>query len=202
MNKQEFFAALRKGLSGLPEEDIERSVDFYGEMIDDRIEDGLTEEQAIADIDSVEKIVKQTLSEIPLAKLVKAKAKPKRALKVREIVLLVLGSPVWIPLVLAAALILLSVYIVIWSVVVSLYAVDLSFAVTGVSGIVGAFAYAAISSGNMAGTVIFFGTGLICAGLSIFMLFGFNQIAKWILLLSKKILLCIKSMFIRKGEIR
>ena len=34
MNKHEFLAELRKGLSGLPKEDIEKSVAFYGEMID------------------------------------------------------------------------------------------------------------------------------------------------------------------------
>lgn len=39
MNKQEFLGALRRGLLGLPEEDIENSVEFYSEMIDDRIDE-------------------------------------------------------------------------------------------------------------------------------------------------------------------
>ncbi len=43
MNKQAFLTQLRKGLSGLPQEDIEERLAFYSEMIDDRIEEGLSE---------------------------------------------------------------------------------------------------------------------------------------------------------------
>ena len=47
MNKQEFLAQLRKGLSGLPKEDIDERLTFYSEMIDDRMEDGIPEETAV-----------------------------------------------------------------------------------------------------------------------------------------------------------
>ncbi|MBR5538496.1 MAG: hypothetical protein IKU61_01205 [Clostridia bacterium] len=47
MNKQEFLEELRKGLSGLPKEDVRERLNFYGEIIDDRIEEGLTEEEAV-----------------------------------------------------------------------------------------------------------------------------------------------------------
>ena len=33
MNKQEFLTELRKGLSGLPQNDIEERLAFYGEML-------------------------------------------------------------------------------------------------------------------------------------------------------------------------
>ncbi len=198
MNKHEFLAALRAGLSGLPQEDIEKSIDFYNEMIDDRMEDGLTEEDATAAIGPVNEIVSQILSETLSSKLVKAKVKPNRALKAWEIVLLILGSPVWFPLLLAAAIIVLAVYLVIWSVIITLYAADLTFAVGGVAGIAGIFAY--ISSGNMAGAVLFLGAGLVSAGLAILLFFGFNQGTKGTLLLSKKTLIWLRSLFIRKGE--
>ena len=48
MNKQEFLDELRKGLCGLPSEDIEERINFYSEMIDDRMEEGLTEEESVA----------------------------------------------------------------------------------------------------------------------------------------------------------
>ena len=35
MNKIEFLTVLRERLQGLPEEDINKSIDFYCEMIDD-----------------------------------------------------------------------------------------------------------------------------------------------------------------------
>ena len=35
MNKQDFFAQLRKGISGLAQDDIEEQLTFYKEMIED-----------------------------------------------------------------------------------------------------------------------------------------------------------------------
>lgn len=42
MNKQEFLTELRAKLSGLPTYDVEERLSFYGEMIDDRTEEGVT----------------------------------------------------------------------------------------------------------------------------------------------------------------
>ena len=42
MTKNEFLEQLRRGLSGLPMEDIDERLNFYSEMIDDRIEEGLS----------------------------------------------------------------------------------------------------------------------------------------------------------------
>ena len=47
MNKEEFLSELRTKLSGLPQEDIEERISFYSEMIDDRMEDGISEEEAV-----------------------------------------------------------------------------------------------------------------------------------------------------------
>ena len=46
MNKQEFIANLKARLSGLPAGEIDARAECYGEMIDDRMEDGMTEEEA------------------------------------------------------------------------------------------------------------------------------------------------------------
>lgn len=198
MNKQEFLTELRKGLSGLPQEDLEERLTFYSEMIDDRIEEGLAEENAVSETGTVEDVVSQIMSEIPLSKLVKEKVKPKRALRVWEIVLLVLGSPIWFSLLIAAFAAVFSVYIVIWSLIVSLYAVDLAFAVCGVAGILGTAVY--ISSGSIAGAGCSIGAGLVGIGISILLFFGCNQIAKHVLLLTKKMLLFIKSWFVGKED--
>ena len=39
MNKHDFLGALRRSLLGLPEEENENSLEFYSEMIDDRIDE-------------------------------------------------------------------------------------------------------------------------------------------------------------------
>ena len=50
MNKREFLDALRHGLYGLPQDDIEERLGFYAEMIDDRMAEGLSETEAVADL--------------------------------------------------------------------------------------------------------------------------------------------------------
>ena len=102
MNKNEFLNLLQKRLNGLPQTDIERSLEFYGEMIEDRIEEGMTEQQAVEEIGSVDEAVTQILSDTPLQRLLKEKARPSHKLRAWEIVLLALGSPIWASLLLAA----------------------------------------------------------------------------------------------------
>ena len=69
MNKQEFLSALRNTLSALPQKDIEERITFYGEMIDDRMEEGINEEDAVAEIGTVDEIKTQIGAEIPLEEL-------------------------------------------------------------------------------------------------------------------------------------
>lgn len=197
MSKQEFLNELWKGLSGLPQEDIERSIDFYSEMIDDRIEEGLTEAQATAAIGSVKDIVSQILSETSPNRAVKVK--PNRTLKAWEVILLILGSPIWLPLLMAAVIVLMAFYIVIWSLVITMYAVDISLVVGGITGIFASVMY--ILRGNFVVCVLFAGASLICLGLSILLFFGFNQITKGILFVSKTIVLQIKSWIVRKEKV-
>ncbi|MBO5088928.1 MAG: DUF1700 domain-containing protein [Lachnospiraceae bacterium] len=196
MNKSEFLAALRERLNGVPEEDINKSLDFYEEMIDDRVEDGMSEEEAVEALGSMEEIINQILSEVSLPKLVKEKVRPKQTLKAWEVVLLVLGAPVWVPIVLALCSVVLSCYLVVWVMIISLYALDLSVAFSGLAMVVTAFV--ALVQGQFAVFGMMFGCGLMAVGLSILLFFGFNLVTKGILWLSKKILIGIKGLFIKK----
>ena len=45
MKKREFLDRLKASLWAMPEADKERSADYYAEMIDDRMEDGLSEKK-------------------------------------------------------------------------------------------------------------------------------------------------------------
>ena len=61
-------------------------------MLDDQMEEGLSEEEAVAAVGPVDEIVRQIIADTPLAKLAKERMRPRRQLKAWEIVLLVLGS--------------------------------------------------------------------------------------------------------------
>lgn len=196
MNKQEFLARLRKGLSGLPKDDVEERLAFYSEMIDDRMEEGVSEETAVRETGSVEELISQMIADIPLGKLVKEKLSPGKERRAWEIVLLVLGAPVWLPLSLAVAAVVLSLYAALWSVIVSLWAVFASFALCALAG-AAAGVYFAVGGSALTGIAVL-GGGLVCAGLSIFMFFACKAAAKGILTLTKKLAIRIKNCFIKK----
>lgn len=65
MTKQEFLKALWTKLSELPKDDVEQSLDYYAEMIEDRIEGGLSEEEAVAAVGTVDEAAAKILSEVP-----------------------------------------------------------------------------------------------------------------------------------------
>lgn len=196
MNKQEFLDRLKKGLSGLPEDDIEERLYFYREMIDDRIEEGLSEEEAVAELGSVDELVAQTVAETPITRLVKERIRPGRRLGAVEIVLLVLGSPIWLSLLLAVGAVTVSVYAALWSVIVSLWAV---FAALSASALACAAAgvYYAVSAGAAA-VVLGVSAGAAAAGLAIFMFFICKAATKGTVYLTKAFAVWIKRCFIKK----
>ncbi len=198
MTKQEFLDSLRNSLSGLPREDAEERLSFYDEMIDDRMEEGLTEEEAVAGLGTAEEIADQILADIPLTRLVRERIKPKRSLRAWEIVLLVLGFPVWFPVLISLAAVAFSVYVVIWSVIVSLYAVDLALAVSALAAI--ALGALRLFQGRLAEAAVCIGGGLVCAGLAVLLFLGCNQAARGAVFLTKKIGKWIKSLFVRRKD--
>ena len=198
MNKLEFLSELRDRLPGLPGEDIGRSMDYYSEMIDDRMEEGLSEEEAVKAIGPMDEVIAQILMETPLPKLVRAKVKRKRSVSTGQIVLLILGSPVWLPLSIVILGILLVFYLLLWVLVLVLYAVDLCVTVVGLSGFLGACVQ--MFGGRLAQGAFLLGVGLACAGLAVLLFFGSSLIAKGVLILGRKMLRAIKSCFIGKGD--
>ena len=195
MSKTEFIEQLRAALNGLSEEDLKKSVDYYEEVIDDRIEDGISEEEAISGLGSIDEIKSRILEDIPIRKIVKEKIKPKRSLAGWEIALLVIGSPVWVPIVLSLIITGLSLYMSFWIIILSLYVTDLSLFLAGILGIVLAF----MQTNGFATGLFLSGIGVTLTGVSVLLFFGFNQITKWMFILSKKFVLWIKKLFVGKA---
>jgi len=196
MSKQEFLAQLRKGLSGLPQDDIEERLTFYSEMIEDRKEEGLSEEEAVSAVGTVDEIVTQVVAETPFAKIAKERIKSKRRLSAGEIVLLALGSPVWLSLGIAAFAVILSLYISLWAVIISLWAVFASFAACSIGGVLACVVF--IVDGNGASGLAMLSAGIVCAGLAIFMFYGCKAATKGTLILTRKIAIWTKNCFIKK----
>ena len=197
MNKQVFLEELRKSLAGFPQDEVDGRLAFYGEMIDDRIEEGLAEEEAVAELGPVDRIAEQTVSEIPIQKLVKEKIKTERRLRPWQIVLLVVGAPLWVALLIAALAVLLAVYMVIWAVIVALWAADAAFALSAVGGL--AAAVMLFVRKDPVQGLLMISAALVLAGLAIFAFYGCLAATKGAAILTKKIALGIKSKLRRKG---
>lgn len=197
MTKLEFLKQLRNKLSGLPQDEVEERVIFYREMIEDRMEEGLSEEEAVAAIGAVDEITAQTIADTSPAKRTTHTLKPKRRLNTWEIVLIVLGFPIWFSLGIAAVSVVFSLYAVLWSVIISLWAVFVAFACCSFAGILAGIVFACQKNALQGIAVI--GASIVCAGLSIFMFCGCNAVTKGIVALTKNFVFWLKRLCLKKG---
>ena len=130
MNKQEFLSALARELDSLPREEREQTLTYYGELIDDRLEDGQDEGEVTQSL-GIPKAVAQALLGEEQPQL------PNRGLRVWVIVLLVLGFPLWGSLLLTAAVMVLCVFLCLFLPAFVLGVLALSLLAGAVLGAVG-----------------------------------------------------------------
>lgn len=201
MTKETFEKELRRRLGGLPQDEVDELVAFRLEMIDDMMaEEGLTEDQALSRAGSVDKIAEEILSDIPLTRIVREKAKPKRRMSAWEIVLLAAGSPVWLALLIAVFAVVLSLYVSLWAIVVSLWAIFASFVGGSLGGLVSGIIF--ICGGNTTAGLAMIAAALVLAGLAIFLFYGCRAATKGTVILAKKIVLWTKKLFIKKENLK
>lgn len=207
MNKTDFLAELGNQLSGLSKADLEKSLAYYNEMIDDRIEDGTSEEEAVAAIGTPQQAATQILSEMPFSKVLRVKMKKSERLPTWAIVLLIVGSPIWVSLIAAAFAVVVSlgaaafavvvsVYAVLWSVLIALWAVGVAFVVSPLFGIF--CLIVSLANGNVGGGMALLGAGFTLGGLSVFLLRFCLYCTKGTWIISKKLFISILSWFNKK----
>ena len=198
MNKQEFLATLRNGLSGLSQDELEERLTFYCEMIEDQMEEGLSEEEAVLAVGSAPEIIAQIAEDLPLAKNAKELISPKKRRSTGEILLLTLGSPIWLSLGIAAFAVIVSLYISLWAVIISLWAVFASLAACSIGGVLACMIL--VASGSNTSGLAMLAAGMVSAGLSIFVLYGSKAATNSTLMLTKKVAIWIGNRFIKKEE--
>lgn len=195
MTKLQFILALRNRLDAHPKEDWEQALEYYNELIDDRMEDGISEEEAVAAIGSVDTIAEQLLSDHPLPKPVTKKAEQTRP-KAGVIILLIAGAPVWLSLLACALAIVICLYAGVFSVVVSLFATSVALGIC--APMILLLGIQALVTSGIAIGLVYWGLALVCAGLSVFLWIGGHYCIKSCIWISKKCWLWMKSLFLRK----
>lgn len=198
MRKQDFIKELRLNLSFLPKEEIDDRISFYSELIDDKIEEGVKEEDAIKSIGSIDEIINQIIDEMPLSKIAKDKIKQKRKLSGLEIALIIVGSPIWLSILLSLIAVLFSLYIIGWSIVISIWAILISLIAVLVAGIV--LTIISLFSNIYIVALSYLGATLVILGLTILMHYVCKIITRLYIKLTKLIVLSIKKKMLKRGE--
>lgn len=191
MTKLEFILALNEKLSAYPKAEVQQRLSFYSEMIEDRMEDGLSEEEAVAAVGDVERIAAEIAAELTPEEAPKPPKPAPREWKTWVIVLLIVGSPVWFSLAVGAGAAVLSLYASVWAVIISLWAVFGALVACGVCGIACGIGFA--FGGYIFPSLAVVAAALVCAGLSILAFFGCKAITDLTVTLTKRL-------FMRKKE--
>lgn len=192
MNKADFLERLATALKSLPPSEIKKSLAYYSEIIDDRIEEGMSEEEAVSGLGSIEEISREVmLDATPLPELIRTRVIPNGPASMSDVVLLILGSPLFI---LLSALIFVF-YMCVWLVIITLFLTQFSFGLTGVAAII---ASVVDFSSNISIRLLMVCSGLVCLGIGIFTYSPIKKGSKKIIRLTTWFLRNIKLLFIQK----
>lgn len=194
MNKREFLDALRGALAQMPPEELEKQLAYYEELIADMCEDGMSETEAVAHLGDPAAIAEELLTALPLGTLVKSRIRSESKAPALIIVLLVLGFPVWFPLIVSVFAVVLSVFITLWALALSLGAVVLALGLSALA--VPIAAVTGVVSG--ASPLVIVGTMLTAAGLCVLGALAIPPLWRGIARLFRACVRGVKSIFIKK----
>lgn len=188
MDKATFLIELEDRLKNLSKSDMTKSLGFYSEIIEDRIEEGMSEQEAVNGLGNIDEIAREVM--------IDATPLPKFAFTImpfskKDVPLLVVSSPL---LVVFLGLTLL-LYACIWFVIISLYLIDISFWVIGVAAIIGSIIN---FPEDMPFSLLMFVGGLICLVVG---LLAFSPIRKGsmkMISLTTRVSKKTKSIFLKK----
>ena len=166
MNKKQFCTLLENELRiYLSSEEVYKTLNFFKEMIDDRVDEGLSEEQAVSQLGNIDDIVGQILDEHNIKKRQKKlvwRFIPQKIPSAANIIIAILLFPIWITIFSLVASFFIAFVSLIFSLVVSVIA----FFVGGIALILKAPFYL-IYEKNIAYCLDTLGFGFIITGIGL-----------------------------------
>ena len=202
MSREEYISQLREKLTANKIPGIDSMIEFYDEAIADRVEDGMSEDEAVSAMEDIDSIVKAAMLDKPITSLMADNVK-KRHKEASEsghgalfVILMIVGFPIWFPLLVAFLSIIFSLYVAMWAIVVSIYAVELSFAISAVVSLFGAATFV-MGQIPFATAIALLGCALILGGLTLLMWKPIVALTKWMIKIIKVVFRSIKSIFVK-----
>ncbi|MCI8388899.1 MAG: DUF1700 domain-containing protein [Clostridiales bacterium] len=211
MTKIEFRAALASKLQSIPLAERAKPLDYYDEMICDRMEDGMSEADAVADLGNIDDIANEILSQYTITSLAPvteapkneggstntgtpefdsydAKNEPKREKRRSNaglwIAVGVLGFPFWIALAAMAFALIIGLWCIVWAIVISVGAMLAATLAVGVVGIpYGIYAIFAVSPPY---AIYVIGTALVSLAIMLVLVIVIRYVFKGAVWISKQ----------------
>ena len=132
MTKSEFLEQLETKLQSLGVDERRKTLQYYSEMIDDRIEDGISEDEATESLGTVEAI----MAEIETDTAVNGTVTEKQRTNKLWIVLSIAGFPIWLPLSIAAAAIVIALIACILAVMICVAVIPPCLIISAAAGLI------------------------------------------------------------------
>lgn len=191
MNKTDFISMLGDLLSPISKIEKAKFIDYYEEIIEDYKEGGLTEEEIVNKIGTPQTIANTILSEQDIIDI----NIPSFNSKLLNIILLILGFPLWGSLLLAVVLLILSAYIIIWCIPFTTGVSSIAFFVIALVSIIGS---PFMISDILAVGVVQLGLGIASVGVSILSAFITIYLSKNLMIVTKRLTFKILKSFNKK----
>ena len=168
MNKTDFMLQLNNALhkAHVPQNEARDAVQFYAECVDERVEDGATEAEAIEGLGSIDSIVESVVADLP--KAARGIGRLDSGNKALKVILLVLTFPVWGSILVSLALVAAALIAVLWSLLAAAAALWIACITAGLAGIA-ALVHGAANGAGQAGA-LGFGIGIALSGLAVVLL--------------------------------
>lgn len=174
MTRNEFISSLSARLQGIPENERQKALDWYSELICDRMEE-MPEADAVSGIGSVDEIADEILSQYRQNTTAvhssdgtepQSRRSPDKGVNTALVIFAaVVLSPIWLPLLIAGLSLALVAVLLVWCAVVTVGVMLVSAAAVGVVGLV--YGFWALFVINPAYGLLVLGTALISAGLTL-----------------------------------
>lgn len=174
MTRNEFISSLSARLHSIPEAEKNKALDWYSELICDRMEE-MPEADAVSGIGSVDEIADEILSQYRQNTTAvhssdgtepQSRRSPDKGVNTALLIFAaVVLSPIWLPLLIVGLSLALVAVVLVWCAVVTVGVMLVSAAAVGAVGLV--YGFWALFVINPAYGLLVLGTALISAGLTL-----------------------------------
>ncbi len=195
MNKADFLKLLEADLQKMNASEKNKYINYYDEMISDYVENGMTETEAVKKVGSPTKIASELLGDYDSVKF----NLPSTGSRALNITLTIIGFPLWGSVLLSVALLVLSIYVLIWCVPFATGAGSAGFFASAMLGILGS-PFVIAKSGSIG--VMQLGLGIASIGISALLGLATIYLSKKFVGITKKFNIKLVALFQKKVVIR